>query len=108
MAVSKASLRGLRMSERMEKIREGNKGLLKTVKVTPKNDTLRKLLRHPRAGAFPKDGPAEWPDDRFTKRRLADGDISVEPQSNQHKPEQQKPPPHGTHRSTKHDDQSAA
>jgi hypothetical protein len=35
-------------------------------------------LKHPRAGGFPKSGGAEWPDDRFTKRRLADGDITKE------------------------------
>jgi hypothetical protein len=39
---------------------------------------MRRLLKHPRAGGFPKSGGAEWPDDRFTKRRLADGDITKE------------------------------
>jgi hypothetical protein len=106
MAVSKASLRGLRMSDRLAKMREGNKDLQETVKVTPKNDTLRKLLRHPRAGGFPKSGAAEWPDDRFTKRRIADGDIKLE---GNHQPKlEQKPPPHGGHRTAKHEDSSAA
>ncbi|MCP3475144.1 hypothetical protein NLM33_33000 [Bradyrhizobium sp. CCGUVB1N3] len=73
MAVSKASLRGLRMNERMQKIREANKP--RTVRVTPANDDMRRLLKHPHAGGFGKEGSAEWPDDRFTQRRLADGDI---------------------------------
>ena len=78
MAISKASLRGLRMNERVLKMQEANKDQRPTLKVTPKNDTLRKLLKHPRAGGFRKEGPAEWPDDSFTKRRLRDGDITVE------------------------------
>ena len=99
MAVSRASLRGLRMNERVKKMREGMKGEQRTLKVTPKNDTTRKLLKHPRAGAFPKEGAAEWPDDRFTKRRIADGDIRAEAEGNDHKP---KP----SHR--RHEDSSAA
>jgi hypothetical protein len=75
MGVSKASLRGLRMNERIKKMRE-QAPHWPTVKVTPKDDTMRRLLKHPRAGGFPKSGAAEWPDDRFTKRRLADGDIT--------------------------------
>ena len=86
MAVSRASLRGLRMNERIQKMREGSKGMQKTVRVTPANDTMRRLLAHPRAGGFPKEGAAEWPDDRFTKRRIADGDIKAEAEGNDHKP----------------------
>ncbi len=78
MAVSKASLRGLRMNERLEKMREASKAAQKTVRVTPENDAMRRLLKHPHAGGFPKEGTAEWPDDRFTKRRIADGDITRE------------------------------
>jgi len=48
------------------------------VRVLPKNDALRKLIRHPTGGPFHKEGPAEWPDDSFTARRIADGDITVE------------------------------
>lgn len=78
MAVSKASLRGLRMNERLEKMREANKAAQKTVRVAPANDAMRRLLKHPHAGGFPNEGGAEWPDDRFTKRRIADGDIKRE------------------------------
>jgi hypothetical protein len=76
MSVSKASLRGLRMSERIKKMREAAP-TRPTVKVTPKDDTIRRVLKHPRGGGFPKEGPATWPDDRFTFRRLRDGDITV-------------------------------
>jgi hypothetical protein len=73
MGVSKASLRGLRMNERLQKMRDAQQR--KTISVIPANDDMRRLLRHPLAGGFRSDGSAEWPDDRFTQRRLADGDI---------------------------------
>jgi hypothetical protein len=76
MAVSKASLRGLRMKARLDKMREAAQG--NGVRVSPANDTMRRLLRHPSAGGFGAEGSAEWPDDRFTKRRIADGDVTVE------------------------------
>lgn len=48
------------------------------VKVVPKNDTMRKLLKHPsNMVAFREEGPMEWPDDAFTARRIADGDVTV-------------------------------
>lgn len=48
------------------------------VKVTAKNETIAKLIKHPNGKSFKDDGTAEWPDDQFTKRRLRDGDITVE------------------------------
>jgi len=98
MAVSKASLRGLRMNQRMDKMREANRAAQKAVRVTPANDIMRRLLKHPHAGGFPKDGSAEWPDDRFTKRRIADGDIKREDEGHRDKAR-----PH-----RKHEDSSAA
>lgn len=47
------------------------------MKVMPKNDDMRKLLKHPTGGGFIADGPAEWPDDSFTHRRIRDGDVTV-------------------------------
>lgn len=47
------------------------------MKVWPKNEQMRKMLKHPTNNgiAFPDQGPQEWPDDTFTARRVADGDI---------------------------------
>jgi len=45
------------------------------MKVSPKNDDVRRLLAHPTAGKFRAEGSSDWPDDSFTNRRLADGDI---------------------------------
>jgi hypothetical protein len=85
MGVSKASLRGLSIDQRMEKMREANKP--KTVRVTPVNDEIRRVLSHPQTGYFPAEGSMEWPDDGFTLRRIQDGDIKVEEQQQQ--PEEQ-------------------
>ena len=50
------------------------------MKVKAKNDDIRKILKHPTGGAFREDGTAEWPDDSYTFRRIADGDVTVEEQ----------------------------
>jgi hypothetical protein len=47
------------------------------VRVEPSTDVLRKAVRHPRGIGFPPSGAVEWPLDRFTKRRIADGTVKV-------------------------------
>ena len=55
------------------------------VRVNPANDDIRKTLVHmPSRIAFPEHGSVEWPADRFTQRRLRDGDITL---AEQHEPE---------------------
>jgi hypothetical protein len=56
----------------------------KMVKVTPKNDLIRKLVKHPTAGAFRPEGSSDWPDDSFTARRVADGDVTIETAEKKH------------------------
>jgi hypothetical protein len=73
--VSKAALRGKRRKERVAIM---NAAAPTGVQVVPANDDYRKVLKHPKAGGFPESGAAAWPDDRFTKRRLADGSVTVE------------------------------
>lgn len=48
------------------------------IRVLPKDDSVRRLIKHPRGGAFRGEGSVEWPLDGFTKRRLADGTITRE------------------------------
>jgi len=48
------------------------------VRVLPKNDAIRKLIKHPVGGPFRAEGAAEWPSDSFTARRIADGDVTAE------------------------------
>ena len=47
------------------------------MKVWPKDDSVRKTLAHPTAGPFRAEGPADWPDDTFTYRRIQDGDLTL-------------------------------
>jgi hypothetical protein len=48
------------------------------VRVTPKDDTIRGLIKHPSGVKFPAEGSVEWPLDSFTRRRIRDGDVTVE------------------------------
>ena len=49
------------------------------VKVYAGNETMRRLLKHPSAGAFRSMGDAvEWPNDSFTTRRIRDGSVRTD------------------------------
>ena len=52
----------------------------RVMRVLPSSDNIRKYLKHPgtRVG-FGAEGSAEWPNDAFTKRRIRDGDVRLEP-----------------------------
>jgi|SoiMetStandDraft_5_1073268.scaffolds.fasta_scaffold212023_2 hypothetical protein len=60
------------------------------MKVLPKNDQVRKLLKHPVAKGFRAEGPADWPNDSFTARRIADGDVTVVEEQKETKPQEEK------------------
>jgi hypothetical protein len=52
---------------------------LPRVRVLPRDETIRKYIVHwPTRIAFPATGSVEWPNDRFTQRRIRDGDVTVE------------------------------
>ena len=58
----------------------------RTVRVLPKDDVIRRVIKHPRGRiGFPASGSVEWPLDRWTRRRIAEGDV-VEEHSQQTKP----------------------
>jgi hypothetical protein len=49
------------------------------VRVLPRDEAFRKSHRNVVGHAnFPEQGSVEWPFDQFTKRRLRDGDITIE------------------------------
>jgi hypothetical protein len=51
----------------------------RVVRVLPKNDEVRKYLKHPKTRVgWLAEGSTEWPNDAFTKRRIADGDVRIE------------------------------
>src|SRR5262245_16211785 len=75
-AVSKVSLRGQRQRERMQRIKAAKpQG---GIRVVPTDEKYRKLLKHPNGMGFRPEGSVEWPNDRFTKRRIAEGVIKRE------------------------------
>jgi hypothetical protein len=74
--------RGRRKKARLA-ILEANKprGLI----VEPADDDMRRVLKHPINGRFRKSGSANWPDDRYTRKRLRDGSLKlVENKKQQH------------------------
>lgn len=49
------------------------------VRVLPRDATIRRDITHQPSGiAFPAEGSVEWPNDRFTQRRIAEGDVTIE------------------------------
>lgn len=49
------------------------------VRVTPRDDIIRRFIAHPDGNiGFPASGSAEWPLDSFTNRRIRDGTVIVE------------------------------
>lgn len=82
------SLRLQRREERMDFVRKAKEP--RKVRVTPAREELRKLLKHPNAGGFRSSGSVEWPLDTFTKRRIKDGDVTVE-EREQNKPGGEEP-----------------
>jgi hypothetical protein len=71
------SRREERRAERLQQAR----GTVKPdrVRVLPRDDEFRKSHRnvvgHPN---FPEQGSVEWPNDQYTKRRVRDGDVTIE------------------------------
>jgi hypothetical protein len=63
----------------------------KRVRVLPRDDIIRRDIVHPvnKIGFPPQGGSIEWPLDAFTKRRLRDGDVTIEPE----KPKEETPAP---------------
>ena len=70
---------GTRSNPRFRSESDPNKGV-PTMKVYAASDDIKKYIKHPfGVTQFDADGLAEWPDDQFTRRRLRDGDITLEP-----------------------------
>lgn len=89
------SPRSKKRKDRLAKIATGRGVAMPTVRVVPRDDDMRRLLKHPKAGAFRSSGASNWPNDRFTTRRLADGSITLEggeKQQEGEKPQQHEKP----------------
>jgi hypothetical protein len=57
------------------------------VRVVPANDDMRRILKHPTAGAFKSSGVTEWPMDTYTHRRLEDGSVKLDEEKSEEKHE---------------------
>lgn len=58
---------------RLEMLRREN--ATPRVKVMPGSEAMRRLLTHPSGIGFRASGGADWPLDRFTRRRLKEGAV---------------------------------
>jgi hypothetical protein len=71
------SVRWQRRQERLAKVR--SQQAVPRVRVTPRDEKIRRNIKHPAGGiGFRAKGSVEWPYDQFTKRRVRDGDITIE------------------------------
>ena len=65
-----------RRQDKIKEVRDATK--IPMVKVLPRDDAVRKFIAHmPGNIKFPAEGPAKWPFDTFTKRRIRDGDVTL-------------------------------
>jgi hypothetical protein len=64
--------------ERLAAIAAANKPNVPTVRVVATSDALRRVLTHPSGRKLRATGSTEWPMDKFTARRLAEGAIKIE------------------------------
>jgi hypothetical protein len=48
------------------------------LRIVPASEALRGVLKHPNGTKFRSKGSIEWPNDRFTQRRLRDGSVKIE------------------------------
>jgi hypothetical protein len=62
------------------------------VRVDPRDDDVRKYIKHlPSKRGFPASGPALWPNDLFTHRRLRDGSVTLAKEEKEEKKEEERP-----------------
>jgi hypothetical protein len=71
---SKVALRGMRQGERAQALADSAPA---GISVVP-DEKYRGVLKHPHAGGFGASGGKVWPDDRFTRRRIADGSVTLD------------------------------
>jgi hypothetical protein len=57
------------------------------IRVVPTDEKLRGVLKHPNGTKFRSKGSIEWPNDRFTQRRLRDGSVKIEAKKQEAKAE---------------------
>ena len=76
-AMNTVSPRAKRRQDRLAKLKPV-RTVPSTVHVVPTQEEYRGVLKHPRGQPFRESGGADWPNDRFTTRRLADGSVKLD------------------------------
>jgi len=66
----------MRKRMRLAALAEANR--LPRARVLPTSDAIRATLRHANGVAFRDTGSVEWPYDKFTQCRVADGSVTIE------------------------------
>jgi hypothetical protein len=61
--------------DRLRAVAEARK--IPRVRVEPTSEEFRRAIRHPNGMSFRPQGSVEWPNDRFTQRRIAEGSIRI-------------------------------
>jgi hypothetical protein len=70
-------IRGAKAKERLKILKNAQPQQV-GIRVEPRDETIRKYIKHqPRGIAFRPTGSIEWPNDRFTQRRLLDGTVKL-------------------------------
>ena len=88
--------------DRLERVAAGRRR--PGIRVVPANDDLRRVLKHPNGMGFRPEGSVEWPDDKFTRKRIAEGSVTVEEKHDEHKHEER----HRGQRPKGHEDTNSA
>ena len=87
----KTDPRSKQIAERKALMRKLNPPI-ERVRVTPADDDMRRVLKHPNGFKFPPTGSVEWPLDQFTRRRIKDGSVSIEKRAKPEQKPEAKPP----------------
>ena len=61
--------------ERIKQMKEARK--IPRVRVEATSEEMRRVLKHPSGMALRSGGSVEWPNDKFTQRRLREGVIKI-------------------------------
>jgi hypothetical protein len=70
-------VRGASLQRKRDALAKAQEPFVKGIRIDPRDDDMRKVLRHPRGGGFRSTGSIEWPNDQFTQRRLRDGTVTL-------------------------------
>jgi hypothetical protein len=88
-SVPKVTLRGQNMQAKLERVA---RHVPPPIRVDPRDDGVRKYIKHlPSKRGFPASGPALWPNDNFTARRLRDGSVTRAKEEKKDEKPQSKP-----------------